>query len=517
MFPLVWIIATAVAARAWLLFRTPYVPGINGAYYLVQARALLDRGVLGIPDMPLTFHIHASVAWALMHLTHLSQTDAIVWAVKGCDAVLPPLVAWPVFVLVRRWARERGHGDAVPLAAAALAALASPWLLVVGDLQKNSLAMVWLALLAATLHAWLVSPTYRKGIAVLASVLLLGLTHIGVLGAALVLLAAVVLVYLARHEHAGHWRQMLPWAAAGVALLVATSALVMWKYDPSRIHRLLTALSNPAAFSADGKQGPTPPGGAMGLAQWLPWLGFSLAAIPALVMSWRRRKALPAADVAIVAGGALTVLLLTGPWFGQDKAVRFALIALLPTIVVGAFALLHVTTPWVRRSLLGAALLIGIGSTVGYLPKGGQAALTNGAMQELQGLASSIANPERTLVVAPHGTEWWSAWFLHTRIAQPAAVSPEDWARYDRVLLLVVKPGAQVEMIGRGPSPSGGARPPLRGETRPPGAGGGAPPMRDAPIPADAELLHDGVSLKLVRVATPPEFVLHGAGRSTRP
>ncbi len=517
MFPLVWIIATAVAARAWLLFRTPYVPGINGAYYLVQARALLDRGVLGIPDMPLTFHLHASVTWALMHLTHLSQSEAIVWAVKGCDAVLPPQVAWPVFVLMRRWARARGHGDAGPLAAAALACLASPWLLIVGELQKNSLALVWLALLVTTLHTWLGAPTTRRGLAVLASLWLLGLTHIGVLGAALVLLAAVMLVCIARHERAADWRHALPWVAAGVMLLAATSAWVMLKYDPSRIHRLMTALSNPAAFSADGKRGPTPPGGAMHLAQWGSWLAFALTVTPALVVAGRGRATLPTADVAIAAGGALTVLVLTGPWFGPDKAMRFSLIALLPAIMVGAFALLHVSTAWVRRTLLGAALLIGVGSTAVYLPQGGQAALRATAMQELQGLASSIANPERTLVVAPHGTEWWSAWFLHTRIAQPDAVRADDWARYERVLFLVVKPGAQVEMLGRGPPPPAGARPSLGGDAPALPAGGGTPPRREAPIPADAEVLHDGVSLKLVRVATPPEFVRHGTARSALP
>ncbi len=143
--PLVWIILVAIAARASLLFSSPYVPGVNGAYYLVQARALLERGTLGIPDMPLTFHLHAAIAWELTKVAGLPQSEAIVWAVKSADALLPPLVAWPVFVLVRRWARARGAGDAVPLAAAALACLASPWFLIVGELQKNSLALVWLA------------------------------------------------------------------------------------------------------------------------------------------------------------------------------------------------------------------------------------------------------------------------------------------------------------------------------------------------------------------------------------
>ncbi len=504
MLAIAWVIATAVVARAWLLFRTPYVPGVNGAYYLVQARALLDRGVLGIPDMPLTFHLHAALAWALMHWAHLSQATAIVWAVKSCDAVLPPLVGWPVFVLVRRWARARGQSEAVPLAAAALTCLASPWFLVVGELQKNSLAMVWLALLAVTLHAWLRAPTFRRGVAVLAVLCLLGLTHIGVLGTALVLLAIVTMVYVALHRHRADWRRLLPWVAAGGMLLAATSAFVMWKYDPSRIHRLITAFSNPAAFSSDGRHGPPPSGGSAHTLQWLSWLGFVSVVSPAFVIAWRRRRALPAADVAVVVGTALTVVLLTGPWFGQDKALRFALIALLPAIIVGAFGLLHIKTPWGRHSVLTATLFVGVGSTAAYLPNGGKAILTDSAMTELQGLAALVADPRSTLIVAPHGIEWWSAWFLRTRIAQPDALTPEDWTRYQRVLLLEVKPGAVVPMIGRGSPPPGQPRPTEGGEPHAPDDRHGGPPRRDWRIASNVVVLHDGLSLTLIRLETPP-------------
>ena len=41
----------AVTGRAWLMFGTPYMPGVNGAYYLIQARAILEQGVLGISDL----------------------------------------------------------------------------------------------------------------------------------------------------------------------------------------------------------------------------------------------------------------------------------------------------------------------------------------------------------------------------------------------------------------------------------------------------------------------------------
>jgi hypothetical protein len=506
--PVVWIMLAAVAARAWLLFRTPYVPGVNGAYYLVQARALLERGALAFPDLPLTFHLHAALAWSLAQLTGMAQADAILWAVKLCDAVLPPLVAWPVFVLVRRWARPRGQGDAVPLAAAALACLAAPWFRIVGDLQKNSLALVWLALLAVTLHGWLAARTPRRGVAVLAALLLLGLTHIGVLGAALALLAAVLAVFLARQGGFAGWRPLLPWLGAGVLLLVATVAFVGWRYDPSRILRLLSALTHPAQFSFDGGQMPIPPGSAKYVLRWAALLGFAAAVVPALAIAWRRRSDLPAADVALVAGGAGAVLAITGPYFSMDKSLRFYLIALLPAIIVAAFAVPYIATAWRRRVLLGLVLLIGIGGTVRSLPRGGGAILSDAAMRELQSLIRYIPNPEHTLIVTQHGAEWWTAWLLRTRVAQPDALRPEDWRRYDAILFLDIKSGLLANTFGGGGPPPGPGRGPGPGGPRPAPPGRGAPPPPAAPIPPNAEVLHEGATLRLARIATPPDFVL---------
>jgi hypothetical protein len=514
--PLLCIIAAAVAARSSLLFGTQYMPGVNGAYYLVQARALLERGVLGIPDMPLTFYVHAGTALLLAKVSGMAQSDAIVWAVKLTDVLLPPLAAWPVFVLVRGWARSRQQGDAVALAAAALACLASPWFMVVGDLQKNSLALVWLAMLAVALHRWLGAQTLRRGSAVLACLMLLGLTHVGVLGAALVLLAAVMLVFVVIQRRSIPWRRVLPWVVAGTVVLALTSTLVLWKFDPARIHRLTTALTDPVAFSSDGKQAPAPPGGETGAEKWFPSFGFALVALPGLFIALRR-KDLSAADVSLVAGGALTVLALTGPWFGMDKAIRFYLIAFLPAIVVGGFSIFYVAKTWLRHLLLGLLLLVAAGGTVQALLRGRQAILNDAAMRELQSIARDIPHPERTLLATQHGAEWWSAWFLHTHIAQTDALQPEDWKRYDTILFLEVKSGAQGSMPGGGGgTPGFGQRPASDGPNR--GApDGGRQPMIPPLIPPDAEVLHDGAALTLARIVAPPDFVVSRRNPSARP
>jgi len=483
--PVVFVVLAAMAVRAWLLFRTQYVPGINGAYYLVQARSLLERGALAIPDLPLTFHLHAALAWMLAKLTPLAQADAIVWAVKLCDALLPPLVAWPVFVLVRRWARSRGQGDLVPVAAAVLSCVPATMFRAVGDVQKNSLALVWLALLALTLREWLESPTPRRALALLGALLLLGTTHVGVLGAGLVLAAAVLAAFAARVRGSAAWRRMLPWMGAGALLLALTAALVSWRFDPARVHRLAVAFTSPGRFAFDGGQAAIRLGSARFVARWVAFLALAAAAAPALAIAWRRRKELAASDFALVAGAALAVLAMAAPVFSMDKSIRFWEIALLPANLVVAFSVLHLATPWRRRALVALALLAGVGGTAASLPRGGADSLSEPALRELAGLARHVPRPDRTLLVAPHGAEWWSAWLLRTRVAQPEALRPDDWRRYDAVLFLEVKAGLQVNPF------AGGSPPP-------------APSSPSAAVPPGAEVLHDGAMLRLERVAAPP-------------
>ncbi len=499
---MVAIIALAVTARAWLHFTTPYVPGINGGYYLVQARSLIEHGVFGIPDMPLTFYLHAALASLLTHVGGMAQADAIVWAVKLCDSSLPPLAAWPVFLLVRRLAARRGLGDGVPLAAAALACLASPLLGMVGDSQKNSLALVLLAALATTLHGWLDAPTRMRGAGVLVCLLLLALTHIGVLGAAIVMLTAVMLVFIALHGPSTNWRHLLPWTVAGAGLLGLAAALVLWKFDPARIHRLITALTNSVRFASDGMPIPMMPGGGMSVLRWLPSAAFALVVIPSLLIVWRQRRSLSSADAAVVAGVALTVLALTGPWFRMDKMIRFSLIAMQPAVIVAAFAILNITTAWRRRAVLGVALSAGIGSNASALQRGGHAILSNAAMAELKSLSHHITQPEHTLVCTQHGPEWWSAWFLRTRISQPSALRPDDWQRYGEVFFLEVKSGLQMPRLG----PPGAGKP----VATPSIPSREANPFMSVHIPPYAQVLHDGMCLKFARVCTPPPNILSG-------
>lgn len=101
-------VALVAAARATLLFCTPLVPGMNGAYYLVQARSVLTHGTLGIPDLPLAFYLQAALAWVANVLTGQPLESCVLAAVKVADSVLPAFLAIPVALLALRWIRTAG-------------------------------------------------------------------------------------------------------------------------------------------------------------------------------------------------------------------------------------------------------------------------------------------------------------------------------------------------------------------------------------------------------------------------
>lgn len=558
------VIAAAVATRAWLLWSTPLlIPGRNGGYYLIQARALLEHGGLGIPDLPLTFLLQAGFAKLVQGITGRGLEASILLSVRLCDAILPTLAAVPVFLLGRKWCAQAGRGAWPAVVAAAVAVLGMPALLMVGDFEKNSLGLVWLAGLIVALHAWMAQRTRSRAMGVLALLGLCGLTHIGVFGVALLLTAltwAADLALLRGKEGLRSLRNIGVVAAASAAVVALVAGVVLWKFDPTRIQRLTRAVSHPVVFvqtggHAGGKdfRALPPPGGAfdrlrpppgaqpgrtdrgrmgppgrMGRStQGLTMLPFFLVAMGALVLPWRRRRELSAADRATTIGCAVALVFLTGPWMSDDIVERLRLIAMIPAAFAAAFIMAQLPGRWSPSVCATAALALMAATSAPLLRHGGHPAIGAEAYEELRSLAANIPHPDRTLVVARHGLEWWTAWALHTHIAQSRAVSASDWSKYDAVLFIQEKgkkgrgTGGPGDGFRRGEDRTGpGGEPPKEGPDGPrhgppPGGFGGpqgAPPMMDAEIPSDAETLHDGTYFRLARVNKPTEALTQPGG-----
>jgi hypothetical protein len=403
------ILLTAIAVRAWVYLRSPFSPGMNGAYYLVQARSLLETGGLGIPDMPLTFMIHAAVAWLIQAVTGWEQMLAIELAVKALDSALPPMAAVPVYLLARRWS---GATAWTALAAAAAAGLGAHQLTMLGDFEKNALALVWLCWLAWALHVWVSTPGPKTATLVAMFAGLLGLTHVGTLGAACGFSGLTVLLALVFAK--GKRPAILRLVLFCALVLGAGVSVVYMRYDAERAVRLVKALSDPTTIEDSKHPKPTmgpidqgKPGGPPPVIRYAPPAVMLLSALGVLLLVWRKRNTLSPADKTLACAAALTAATLGGPWWDMDKGMRFMLIAAVPCILAVSWCAATLQRRWLKIGIVVLLAAYGIGSAAGYARMGGRPMMTEDARDELLQIRKLVPAGKQ-VCRHPHRSTQWS-------------------------------------------------------------------------------------------------------------
>jgi len=195
-----------VAISAWrrwvLLDAVPFPVGIDGYFYPVQLRSLLETGHLQYPASPLTLWLMAPFAAA---------TDPITGAKLGA-AIGGALVAIPAYLVGARLGNGRGPGAIA--AALAATSLGSTYLSV--EFVKNGIGLgvgllaIWLALRA------LDRPAILRGALALAGLVAAVLAHKMAAGLALLVIAPAVIV-----RARAHGRRL----AIGAAILVAIAVI----------------------------------------------------------------------------------------------------------------------------------------------------------------------------------------------------------------------------------------------------------------------------------------------------
>jgi hypothetical protein len=501
------------------------------------------------------------LAKAVQWVSGASLESSIIFAVKCADAIVPPLVAIPVFALVRHWTRRTGAGNWVPACAALAAAAGAPALMMVGDFQKNSLALLWLAALLWAWHQWFEQPSFKRALLPVLFLGLIGITHIGVFGWALALTVPVVVIALWRSKPENR-RAILPWLFVGGSACALAAGLVLWKFDPARITKLTNAATHPFGYlqqnqlpgnpangsarftpnmpnnprsqfardrenlqpsTAANRFGSRQPGMAMTW-NWVPTTVLLAASIGALTAVWFKRKSLPVSSFAVIGACGLVLFILCGPWVTGDKVMRFRLIAVGPALLCASFALLQINPPKIRNAFAAIMMLALVVPGVMHAAQGSRPVITTQAAEELRSMSAEIKNPSDTLIVARHGLEWWTAWYLHTHIAHENAVTAADWKNFDNVYFLHQKAGMQMPggpapaMAGQGnrqfrpdrpPDFAGpGFPPPNDSNNRnfPPRGFGGPGPMGEPMIPEDSDITHDGEFFTLALAPAPEAF-----------
>jgi hypothetical protein len=340
----VWAAVLALAAwsvwQRWtLLDATPYPVGVDGWYYPIQVRALLERGELAYPAAPFTFWLMAPVALV---------TDPIT-AAKIIAALGGGAVAVPAFLLGRRVG-----GAAGGLAAAVLATTGGGSFYLSLEFVKNGLGLT-IALAAAWLGLRALEAPTRGRLALAGVVLVLAfLTHKMSALLAVVLLAPATVVELrARRLAPRTWRVIAAAGAAAAFVALVAGVLAPQRFvGPADVALLDGAFTGPAEWQLPALAVPRPGRptyrlvlGHQGLIAAAAGAAFLAAVIAARVSARAgaglRSDARPAERALVWAGFALLVVT-AWPWLdvADPDAVGFRLrvASFAPAAIVGAAA-----------------------------------------------------------------------------------------------------------------------------------------------------------------------------------
>ncbi|MBS0187340.1 MAG: hypothetical protein JSS51_04680 [Planctomycetes bacterium] len=414
----------AVAARLSILFSKTLPPGIDAAYYPMQARGILENGKLPYVEVPLIFWLDAALAKLLMLTRGMNTDDAVLLASRIVDGVAQPFVAFALALIVCAFAdaivRTRvAKNDPTPTSqrlsfaivlatfvACAIAVLSPPILRMTGDFQKNSLGFVWMAG-----SAWAALRAMTRGgllrYALLAFFLALAsITHIGAFGVTLVMVAGAFGVFVIRT-----WKlrakSILLLGIGGIAAATLLW-LLMYAAAPSKAVSLVQGVQKmftvgdrpqdrpaltggpdrpdaPAPNFNRRQDGPPQRGTARNDRARLqgPPGGFPAGAMPMRVAAWAallalgafaawRARLLDPAVQSVVAGASIAAVFITCPLIQGQYAERLGLMTPIPLAIIVAFVVLDwslASRTLVRWSGLATGAVVGIGLLVAAIPQ----------------------------------------------------------------------------------------------------------------------------------------------------
>ena len=447
----VLLLGVVLRARATLL--PDLVVGEDGAYYLIQVRAILRQGHLAIPDLPLLFYAQSAVARLLALV--IDPRAAVVAAVRWTDTLVPLLLAVPVYRFARSFAVKGGR-ESRPAAAVlllGLVAVASGNSLgMAGGVIKNAAALPFSLLFATYVHDWLRHGAPRALVSAALCGSVASLTHLG----GLVLTAAIAALVVAAGllTPAARRRTLVP----ALALLARLAGIVgvVRAADADRAARLVHALLHPGWLLADSP-----------MAQWLHgdatamvddvvtspevWLGSALGLIGLYVLV-RRRGDMDAATRVVVAGTTMTALFFSSPLLRPDVLERLAMMAYVPGMVPAIYLVCRTPSGSLLVAPLTVLTLLGGALTVKTLRV---TALVRPAYAELQRLKAALP-PGRSIVVVRPLLRWWVVWAMDVDFSTGAGRALAHRGEYDAVLVLdEIRPGA----FGQARTPLGGGGP----------------------------------------------------------
>jgi hypothetical protein len=428
---------------------------VDGGYYPLQVRNILNTGFLSFNDVPLYFYFCAFIVKVISFLGFPIPDESILSVIKIVDSAALPLLAIPLFKIVTR--KERPISLAAAMAILSYAVLSFSPFFILGDLQKNAFAVPLAFIFILFFEDYLIDPVRRNLIAVVISLAVIALSHFGVFVFCLAFL--IVSLFIIYRKKA-----ILP---SFIIFIVGFGIIAL--FDFNRAFRLLTfwkvVFERPASF-----QGPL---------QFPLLLNVLFSYFLAIfgVLQFRRFKSkLDKVTEYMVPTLIVLLAVFAFPVYEQQYIQRFNVLLFIPQLLLIAY-LIRMN----QKLALPFSILLVLLTTLSifmYFSEEKKPCIDDQTFHDLQNINKYVAeNKENSIIIARHGLEFWTAWALNVRVVQDRAMDKIELHKYRNVIFL-----QQKNEDGQGPF----GRRPLRQS----GEGMSGPPPIGHPVPENFKLIY---------------------------
>lgn len=417
--PLVFVVIAVMAGvtAKFQLTKSQLLPGLDGAYYWVQVRSIIDKQTLAFPDLPLVFWIQAIFA---------KIVGSIPLGVRISDAILPALSAIPIYMLTRNSKSRFLPGISI------LVVLMHPIQLYffTGDFIKNESAIPMVFFIVYVLVKWEKLSRKVSIFSLVFLLILISLSHFGTALLAIMLIGIWTILQLS-NKRREVWIKTLMISLFLLLGFLASLAFIV----PNRYQRLIDFFTTPSVVF----QRPILDGIIHGYANSIIAFTIIVSQISVIILSfvsWRNRQIIPFSQMSVIATSLLTSFLLSSPFISIEWADRLTALSFVPLTSAAILIFSNVLglTGKLPTTIYAFIILIAAFLFSSYPMK---KVFTDENYQSFKQLVNQVDLPMNSVIAARHGVEYLSAWHFKRDVVLDTYFESADLAAYSAVYLLI--------------------------------------------------------------------------------
>ncbi len=424
----------AISIRLKFHFSGNYLlAGVDGPYYPLQARSILEKFHLGLSDMPLLFMIEALIAKFLQIIHVGTLNECIIVAVKFVDVILPPLAAIPVYLFAREINVNKGKMNFLNYFMVGYSILnVTPILLFSNNFQKNAVCVVFIFFYLYFLLR--IFKYFRKSDFIYAFITLTActLTHFGSTAIIFLITGIILVIYFMNNRP-----RIYSMSFKKILFLVIPIILffsILFFFDSNRLERFinlpLKLFESPVILVIlDGQN----------IGEYFNPINFfvpNILAVLGIILFIQIKNKLNKENQILGLGLLLSAIALSSPLIGIDWANRLYMMSYVP--LVGAYLILfnNMTKKWTYFAPIALfSTTMSFAILRGYLSPMLQS-ITNEAYQELKEIKNEVILNENSVIVARQDLKILASWEFGTLGIASYLLRENDFSKFESIYYL---------------------------------------------------------------------------------